>query len=136
MPVKRKTPSPSPPRTPLAEWIAAGLGLALTLGILGYSLWEATVDRGGPPDLVVQAGRPERVRDGFVVPLTVANRSYATAAGVAVKVRLTQAGAAAEEREATFTYVPGGGEAHGGVLFRLDPSRGRVTAEVQGFEDP
>jgi len=135
MAAPRKRSQKSASRTPLAEWVAAGLGLALTLTVLGYSLWEATVDRHGPPDLVVRSEPAERTAQGFVVPVVVENGSYATAAGVEVRARLED-GAAVETRALTFTYVPGGGEARGGVVFLRDPSRGRVVLEIQGFEDP
>lgn len=133
---KPQTKPQPPPRTPVAEWIAAGLGLVLTLAVLGYSLWEASADDNGPPALVARAERAEPTSGGFVVPIVVRNDSYATAAGVDVRASLETPGQPPEERHATFTYVPGGGEARGGVLFRRNPAEGRLLLEVEGYEDP
>lgn len=135
-PRKKPAPKADPPRTPVAEWIAASTGLVLTLAVLGYSLWEAAEDRGGPPDLIASAEQAQPVSGGFVVPVVVRNRSYATAAAVELRASLTMKGRTVEARRATFTYVPGGGEARGGVMFRRNPGGGRLVLEVEGYEEP
>jgi len=40
-------------RTGWAEWIAAAAGLLLTLGVVGYTLWEGFHADQGPPALSV-----------------------------------------------------------------------------------
>ncbi len=130
-------PSPKPaPRTPVAEWTAATLGLVLTLAVMGYALWEGVTDRAGPPVLTAVAESAEPSAGGYVVPLAVRNDSPTTAASVEVTATLDLPSGQSEEREATFTYVPGGGEAKGGVVFRSDPAAGRLTLTVGGYEEP
>jgi uncharacterized protein (TIGR02588 family) len=133
---RKKPPARTPRPTPVLEWTAAGLGLLLTLCVLGYSVWEGVSGGNGPPSLTVTGGDPERTAGGFVVPLVVRNESYATAAAVEVRASLQQAGRVVEERRATFTYVPGRGKAKGGVVFQADPSSGRLVLEPEGYQDP
>jgi uncharacterized protein (TIGR02588 family) len=123
-------------RTPVAEWIAAALGLALTLGLVGYTIWEGVTADPGPPRLSVSAGPATRSGTGYVVPLVVQNASHATAAQVEVRGVLRRPGEAPEERHATFSYVPGRGEARGGLVFQADPAASPPDVSVEGWEDP
>jgi uncharacterized protein (TIGR02588 family) len=123
-------------RTPVLEWAAAMLGLLLTLGVLGYSVWEGVTDHQGPPSLTVTSRPAEKTAGGYVTPLTVRNSSHATAAGVEVRATLERAGRVVEERRASFTYVPGQGEANGGVIFQTDPTAATLRLEAEGYQDP
>lgn len=123
-------------RTPIAEWTAAALGLALTLGVIGYTLWEGTIERDGPPRLSVNAEPRIAMASTHVVPIVVRNASHATAAQVEVRGVLNVAGAPPEERHASFNYVPGRGEARGGLIFQGDPALGRLDLSVEGFPKP
>ncbi|RAK67567.1 hypothetical protein [Phenylobacterium kunshanense] len=133
---RRKPAAKAAPRTPAAEWTAAALGLIATLAVLAYSLWEGFTDRAGPPVLSAASAPASRTPGGYVVPLVVRNESYATAASVEVSATLELSSGGREERRATFTYVPGQGEAKGGVMFLNDPARGRLTLAVEGYEEP
>jgi len=128
--------APATVETPVLEWVAAAAGAALTLAVLGYSVWEGVLDTGAPPDLSAEIEGPIPAQGGFVTPIVVSNASYKTAADVEVIARLEIFGQAPETRRARFTYVPGRGEARGGVIFRGNPEAGRVTVEVDGYEEP
>lgn len=123
-------------RTPVAEWTAAAIGLVLTLGVIGYSLWEGLAARPGAPELSVMSEPAERTGGGYVVPLTIRNEAPATAAAVEVRGVLSQGGAVVEERRATFAYVPGRGQAKGGLLFERDPSDYELRIVAEGYEAP
>ena len=123
-------------RTPVVEWIAAALGLALTLAVIGYSVWEGLAGDDGPPALMVEAKPPEAAEHGHVVPLVVRNASDATAAGVEVRGVLEQAGQVVEERRAVFAYVPGNGQAKGGLVFQRDPKAFTLRVAAEGYEEP
>lgn len=123
-------------RTPIAEWIAAGLGLILTLAVIGYMLWEGMTERSAPPHLTVTAASATRTGDTYVLPVVVRNLSHSTAADVEVLGVLRQTEGPPEERRARFTYVPGKGEARGGLIFRSDPAAGDLDLSVDGFAEP
>lgn len=141
-PAPRKPPSKPAPRrrlverTPISEWTAAAIGLALTLGVIGYSVWEGLAGDGGPPALSVEAQPAKAVEHGHVVPLVVRNDSDATAAAVEVRGVLEQAGQVVEERRAVFAYVPGQGEARGGLVFERDPAAFTLRVAAEGYEEP
>lgn len=135
MPPRRPKAAPAG-GTPLAEWIAAGLGLVVTAGVIGYTLWDGLTDDAGPPQLSVRAERPSATPAGFVVPIIVRNASHATAADVEVVGRTTPPGQASDERRAILRYVPGRGEARGGLVFRTDPGASPIDVSVEGYADP
>ena len=123
-------------RTPIAEWLAAGLGFVLTIGVIGYLLGETLHDRASPPSLYARAEPAQRTDGGYVLPVVVSNSSYATAAGVGIRGTLKQNGEIVEERKATFTYVPGRGEARGGLVFQRDPAGLDLRVAAEGYEEP
>jgi uncharacterized protein (TIGR02588 family) len=138
-----RKPAPKPPvkpttifqRTPVAEWVAGGIGLVLTLGVIGVSVMEAMTASDGPPDLSVQTGRVTRGAAGHVVEIAVRNASFQTAADVEIEGRLESA-AGVEERSVTFPYVPARGTVRGGLGFASDPKGGRLSFSVVGYADP
>jgi len=136
----RRKPAPAPAtllqRTPLAEWMAAGVGLVLTLAVLGYSVWEVVDTTEAPPALSVRALETHRAGGAWVVEIEVANASYATAADVEVSGVLERAGVAVEAHRATFTYVPGRGAARGGLVFRQDPASGALRLAAESYTEP
>lgn len=123
-------------RAPIAEWAAAGLGLILTLCVLGYLVWDGVTARPGPPALSVSSAQPSRNASGYTVPITVRNDSDATAAAVEVRAVLHLPSRPVEERRASFAYVPGRGEVKGGVVFEQDPRLGLLRISIEGYEEP
>lgn len=135
--VAARRPRPSlAARTPIAEWVAATLGLLLTLSVVGYTVWEGLTEDHGPPRLSVSAEAATRTGAGYLLPIVVRNRSHATAAQVEVRGILRVAGEPPEERRASFAYVPGRGEARGGLIFQQDPAGARIDLTVDGYADP
>jgi uncharacterized protein (TIGR02588 family) len=123
-------------RSPVVEWVAAALGALLTLGLVGYTVWEGITADPGPPRLSVHGEPAVRAGAGYVVPIVVRNDGHATAAEVAVRGVLRRDGEAPEERHASFAYVPGRGEARGGLVFQGDPTGTPVEVSVEGWADP
>ena len=122
-------------RTPVAEWAAAAAGLILTVAVLGVTLWELASDDGRPPALKAQTQVATQLAGGWMVPLSVRNESFATAADVEVEgVQILDG--VEESRSATFPYVPAHGLARGGMVFPRDPARYPVTLSVMSYRDP
>lgn len=136
MAARSKTTAAPARRTPVAEWIAAALGMVLTLSVVGYLLSEGLTEHNGAPALSVAAEAPEPAAGGFAVPLTVRNDSDATAADVEVRGALAIGGRVVEERRTRFAYVPGGGEAKGGLIFQQNPLGGSLSVVAEGYEEP
>jgi uncharacterized protein (TIGR02588 family) len=106
------------------EWTVFGIGLILVMATLGYLLREASTTSASPPDLVVHLGTPQRVTEGFQVPVTVVNRGDRAAEGVSVIVTL-----AAKEREEVvlnIAFLPHQSRREGWVTFRGDPRDGNL----------
>lgn len=123
-------------RTPVAEWIAATVGLALTLGVIVYSLWEGVRAGDGSPRLTVETAEPRPAGGRHLVPIIVRNDAHATAGSVEVVGVLKRGAALVEERRAVFTYVPGKGASKGGLVFEHDPRAYALTVTPEGYEEP
>lgn len=135
-PSKSKAASAAPAARPVAEWAAATAGLALTLGVVAYTLWEGLTGDAGPPRLTIRAEAATATSDAYTLPLIVRNASHATAADVEVRGVLRLPEGRTEERRARFSYVPGRGEARGGLVFRHDPTAYPPELSIEGFESP
>jgi len=126
------------PREPLLEWIAAGIGLVLTLGILtviGREALSGEAER--PPAVEVRAERVVPVATGgFVVEVAATNRSAATAALVGIEGRLRSGDSAVETSSVTFDYVPGHATRRGGLFFREDPRAHSLELRALGYQAP
>ncbi len=132
----RRAPPKPPPRASATEWIAAGMGLALTLAVIGYTVWEGVTEDNGPPRLQVLSEPSEAIAGGFVVPIVVSNASHATAADVQVSGVLEDATGVVEARRTSFAYVPGRGTAEGGLIFRHNPASYRLRLDAEGYGKP
>lgn len=119
-------------RTPMLEWIAAGLGLAMILFVTAVIGREALVAVPSQlPALEVHATRVLPSGTGFVVEFEVLNRSSATAAAVEVEGVL-----GGETSSATLDYVAGDAAAKGGLFFSKDPRGQKLELRALGFQTP
>ncbi|MGE0179360.1 MAG: TIGR02588 family protein [Sphingomonas sp.] len=123
--------------TPLLEWIAAGIGLALLLGLLSVIGREAL--RGGPtepPAIEVSVRRIAATPSGYVVEFEARNIAGGTAQSVDVEGMLTSGGAPVERSGITFDYIPGHSHRSGGLFFRRDPRQGVLALRALGYQIP
>jgi uncharacterized protein (TIGR02588 family) len=125
------------PREPLLEWIAAGLGLVLTLGVLGVIGREAIAgDAEEPPAIEVRAVSVRPLASGFRVEVVAANRAGGTGAAVAIEGELMSGETSVETSDFTFDYVPGHAERRGGLFFKEDPRKHRLELRALGYQQP
>lgn len=124
-------------RTPLLEWLAGGIGAALTLLLLGFLGWDAYAQASDvPPEVEVSLRAVQPAGSGFVAEITAVNLSPATAASVEVEGVLSRDGEEVERAQATFDYVPGHSETRGGLFFREDPREGGLELRALGYQEP
>lgn len=118
------------------EWIVFAVSLVLVAGTLGFLAWDALQGGDTPAALSVELGRPEPRGGTWAVPVTVRNQGDATAEGVEVEVTLESPGTAPERAGFEAAFVPRRSQREGWVTFRSDPSRGRLSGRVMGYETP
>ena len=124
-------------KEPLLEWVAAGIGLALTLGMMAMIGLEAVRgDVSQLPAIEVKAKRIAATPSGFVVEVVAANRSGGTAAAVQVEGTLKSGDTEVETSSLTLDYVPGHAERKGGLFFTRDPRRHRLEVRALGYQAP
>ena len=122
---------------PIVEWMAALIGLIITLGMLGFVGWQAlSSSETAPPSLSVVAGSVTPAGEGYVVDVTISNASSATAAAVQVRGDLVNAGAIIESSEMTFDYVPGRSQKKGGLIFHHNPALMEIRLRTVGYTEP
>lgn len=125
-------------RTPALEWVAAAIGLLLTLAVLGILAREAL--SGARHDVPMIAVTVERVieREGqFLVEVKATNRTGAAASHVEIEGRLTPDGGGEPiTGKATVDYVPGHSGRKAGLFFSADPRRGQLEVRALGYEEP
>ncbi len=121
---------------PVLEWIAAGIGLVLTLFVLAVIGWEALNADSRPPELEVTRLQISSSSAGHLVQVRVENRGGRPAAQVAIEGELVRPGAPPETAEATLDYVPDHSTREGGLIFSGDPRQGQLTLRAKGYVDP
>ena len=125
---------PRNPRTvksktyPMLQWIAAGVGFAVTSGAIGTVLWEA-VQPPNPPRLTARVTETTQTSGGHVAEITVSNAGDETAGAVELEAAIGN-----ETAHVTIDYVPGHGEARAHLQFAGDP-RG-VRLRIVGWAAP
>ncbi|MFA4891930.1 hypothetical protein [Brevundimonas sp.] len=133
---RKPAPAPkSPASRPWLEWVVAGLGLAVTVGVL-IVLAVSALTPASPPVLTARAVSVTPVGAGFRVEVEVRNSGRQTAAAVEVEGVLTPPAGAPETATATLDYAPGGGVETLNLLFREDPHQGRLDLTVRGWSEP
>jgi uncharacterized protein (TIGR02588 family) len=122
--------------TPLLEWLAAGVGLVLTLGVLGSIGWQAFDDARGPPVIVVEVTGVAAVDKGYRVEFRARNTAGSTAAQVEIEGRLAGEAAEQETGRVVFDYIPGHSARDGGLFFTREPRPDRLSLRALGFATP
>lgn len=119
------------------EWTVFGLGLVLTLLILGYLVYKTATHNAGPPELYVEyfpePGRYEPHRYRVVLH----NEGSETAESVTVEISLEKGGESLEKAELDVDYCPKESTREGWVSFNTDPAKAdTIRARVVSYEKP
>lgn len=114
---------------PVLQWVAAGCGLAITLGAAGVILTEA-LQPTRPAELSVRVEDERRTPTHRILDVVVSNAGSETAAAVEIAGE-----AGGRTASATLDYVPGGGEATAALAFPAAVA-GEPDIRVIGWSDP
>lgn len=114
---------------PVLQWLAAAVGLVITLGAGGVILAEA-LQPSRPVALSVRVQDQRRTAESRILELVVTNSGSKTAAAVDVVGKI-----AGETATATIDYVPGNGEASASLAFPIQAA-GQPVVSVAGWTDP
>ena len=118
-------------KAPWIERLAATLGAAIALCLIGVLGWEAMQEPGQPPTVRVAVERIAPTEGGYIVEVRAQNRSRSTAAGVVIEAEL-----GGERAEATLDYLPGRSSRTAGFFFEQDPRRGALSLRALGYTTP
>lgn len=121
---------------PAVEWIAGGIGLLITLGLIGFIGWQALQDPPGTPQIEIRVTSIAPQGDSHLVEITAFNRGNSTVAGLVVEGTLTLPGRPSEKSSTTFDYVPAHSQRRGGLYFRGNPREGDLEIHAKGYQRP
>ena len=123
-------------KRPAIEWIVGGLGLLITIALVGFVGWQVLQNPGEPPQVDIQVTGIGASADSYLVEVTAINRSSKTVAGLVVEGTLSRSGKEPEKSSTTFDYVPGNSQTHGGLFFNTDPAAGELQVRPTGYRRP
>lgn len=107
------------PEIPAWEWLIAGIGMLITLTMIGFFAWHGLSEKR-PPEFVM---RIDSVR-GNAVSFTVENRGDVTAAQVVVEAVSTDP----PHPTLSFDFVPARSSRSGVLLLEVpEPARARLA---------
>lgn len=123
-------------KAPFFEWIAAGIGLILVCGSIGFILYRAVTVENTPPQLVVSVNSVTQVGTDYLVKFRLKNKGETTAAGVTVIGELNNAGENLETSSVTIDYAPPNSEREGGLFFTTNPQQHELKMRAEGYANP
>ena len=121
---------------PVAEWIAAAIGLALVLGALWVLLSHGLSGDQKPPDVSLRVVEVQRTTGGWLVQFEARNGGDETASELGVRGELVAGDSAMETAETTLDFLPGGSTRDGGLFFTRDPASAQLRLTAMGYRDP
>ena len=113
------------------EWIVAAFASLLVLALVGYLLFIAVTDTGGPPRLLAEIDEIDASRPGYVV-VTVRNEGESSAADVVLAGTLADG----ETAEATLDYSPANSQTGATLVFPRSVTADEMEIRVKGFGEP
>ena len=119
------------------EWIVFGIGLLLTLALVGYLIYSAVTYKAGTPDITVSYKHDPAERSPCRYLVTVKNHGGETAETVMVKAILYKSGEKYIENHIEFAFVPKHSERTGWVVFQeqAGPSDS-ISVVIGGYKKP
>lgn len=117
------------------ERLATIISAVLVLGVIAVLVWDA-VHPDRPPALDVSTGTPTAVGRHWHVPIVVRNSGDVAVQEVNVSVSLQHPDTTVRDIDIRIDWLPGRSERAIDAVFAVDPSRGKLTAAVESFDEP
>lgn len=118
------------------EWAVAAFGLALVVGTIGYSAYNALAAGAAVPGVTVERVGTHATQGGYVVRFSARNHSGATAAELRVEGELRQGASLVEASGVTLGYLPSFSRRQGGLFFQEDPDKYELRLFPKGYAEP
>lgn len=127
--------SREPSRPDWIERLATIVSAALVLGVIAVLVWDA-VHPDRPPALDVSTRTPKAVGRHWHVPIVVRNSGDVAVQEVDVRVSLQRPDTTVRDIDIRIDWLPGRSQREIDAVFAVDPAKGKLTAEVQSFDQP
>lgn len=119
------------------EWTVFGLGLLITLSILGYLIYKSSTFEPGTPQLFIQyfqePGRYEPNRYHIILH----NKGTETAEAIVIEMKLRRDGRELENAELEIDFCPRESVREGWVSFTVPPQQAdTILARVASYKKP
>lgn len=120
---------------PTIEWVFAAVSGVLVLGLVAFLGYQALFGERGPANLVVSIERVERMDNGTMVTVAVANRGDKAAASVTVDAALSAAAGEVPAKQISFDYIAAHAIRRGAFLFPKAISAKDLDIAVGGYSE-
>ncbi|MGH7638007.1 MAG: hypothetical protein ACREOK_10190 [Gemmatimonadaceae bacterium] len=117
------------------EWLAAGLGALVFIGLVGYFGRQALRDEAGPPDVAVQVDSISRASAGWIAHLSATN-SGGSATSVRIVGELTRSDTVVETSDVTLDLLGRSSRQSAGLYFSRDPAQHALRVRPVSFVTP
>ena len=117
------------------ERLATIISAALVLAVIAVLVWDA-VHPDRPAALDASTGTPRAVGSHWHVPIIVRNSGDVAVQEVSVSVALAHPDTSVKDIDIRIDWLPGRSQREIDAVFPVDPSRGKLTAEVRSFDEP
>jgi len=117
------------------ERLATLISALLVLAVVAVLVWDA-VHPDRPASLDASAGTPRKVGTHWHVPIVVRNSGDVAVQEVNVSVGLEHPDTAVKGIDVRIDWLPGRSQREIDAVFAVDPSRGKLRADVESFDEP
>jgi uncharacterized protein (TIGR02588 family) len=122
----------------VAEWTTFAISLVILIGIVGMITWLSFRGEERPPIITVEV-QMEQVRQeesGYYVPVLIRNEGDGTVEDAVVQGELDTGQGQPESVDLTVTFLAGGEEVQGTMVFQEDPAQGELTTGIASYKEP
>jgi uncharacterized protein (TIGR02588 family) len=121
---------------PPLEWAVALVGLVLVAGIIGFLLYQASLNDNSAPDITLTVSGITEGAGGYLVEFNVQNHGGRTVARLVVVGELRRSDEVVEVSQVEIDYVPAKSERSGGFFFSENPADYELALRPLGFQEP